>query len=127
MANDHRLLTRGDPIDQQSCRIVSPALDHRQRNRSQFVVYRHSADPTDPCIRQLDIITRTRQRLSRTIQVQQHQPPWRPSHVVSPGYRLLTAVAAFRQMHGRADPAKLMRQRTIIGIDSHPRDRRSYP
>ena len=51
------------------------------------------------------------QLLVARVEVQQHHPARRPPEVRDPGDRLLPAVAALGQVHRRADPADLVRDR----------------
>ena len=55
------------------------------------------------------------------VEVEQGQPPRRPAEGVHPGDGLLAAVAALVQVHGRADPAHLVGDRPVVGVDAEPR------
>ena len=49
------------------------------------------------------------------------------AQVVHPGHRLLAAVAALVQVHGGLDPADLVRDRPVIGVQAEPGDPRGDP
>ena len=68
-----------------------------------------------------------RQALSGTVEVQHDQPSRRPAEIVDARDGLLTAVAPFVQVHGRADPADLVRDRLVVGVHAEPRLVRSDP
>ena len=68
-----------------------------------------------------------RQALSGSVEVQHDQPSRRPAEIVDARDGLLTAVAPFVQVHGRADPADLVRDRLVVGAHAQPRLMRSDP
>ena len=55
------------------------------------------------------------------VEVQQRQPARRPAEGVHAGDGLLAAVAALVQVHGAADPADLVGDRAVVGVDAEPR------
>ena len=59
--------------------------------------------------------------------MQQHQPPRRVPQVVHLGHRLLPAVAALAQVHGRAQPVQLVRDRRAVDLGRGPRAPRLDP
>src|SRR5215469_1526717 len=61
------------------------------------------------------------------IEVQQREPPGRAAEVVHPGYGLLAAVAALAETDRRLDPADLMRDRAVIGVQAEPGTPNCYP
>ena len=80
-----------------------------------------SAQEADRAAVQLDGGTRRGQFLGLPRQVQQHEPAWRLAEVLHAGDRLLPAVAALLQVHGRTDPAHFVRDRPVIGLEAQPR------
>ena len=52
--------------------------------------------------------------------MQQRQPARRPAEGVHPGDRLLAAVAALVEVDGRADPAGLVGDRAVVGVEAQP-------
>ena len=102
-------------------------LDQRQRHRPQLVVQHDGADPADRAAVAQHRVPGHRQLLVAGVQVQQHQPARRPAEVRHPGHRLLAAVAALGQVHRRADPADLVRDRPVVGVHAQPGPRRPRP
>src|SRR5690242_21731529 len=68
-----------------------------------------------------------RQAVDRAVQVQPHQSPRRPTEVVHPRDRLLPAVAPLVQMYADPEPAELVRNRTLVGVQPEPRRSRLDP
>ena len=62
-----------------------------------------------------------RQDVARPVEVQEDQPTRRPAEVVHPRDRLLPAVAALVQVHGRAQPVDLVRDGAVVGLEAEPR------
>src|SRR5579875_1280150 len=55
------------------------------------------------------------------VQVQPHESPRRAAEICDVSDGLLAAVAPLVQMHGKTDPAQLMRNRTVVRVDTEPR------
>ena len=72
-----------------------------------------------------------RRAVGRAVEVQQHQHPRRSAQVVHPRDGLLPAVAALVQVDGAlaraADPADLVRDGPLVGVDAQPRPQRRHP
>ena len=88
---------------------------------------RHGADPADGAPVAQHRVARGRQLLVAGVQVQQHHPARRPAQVRDPGDRLLAAVAALGEVHGRRDPADLVRDRPVVGVAVQPGRQRLDP
>ena len=52
------------------------------------------------------------------VEVQEDQPARRLAQVLDPGDRLLAPVAALLQVHRRADPAQLVRDGAVVGLEA---------
>ena len=61
------------------------------------------------------------------VQVQEDQPARRAAQVLYPGDRLLAAVAALLQMHRGVQPAQLVRDGAVVGLQAEPRPVRLDP
>ena len=77
--------------------------------------------PTDLLARAAASAPRAGSRFSRAVEVQQRQPARRPAEGVHPGDGLLAAVAALVEVHGGADPAGLVGDRAVVGVQAQPR------
>src|SRR4051794_40602229 len=62
-----------------------------------------------------------RQLVAHSAEVQQYQLARRCAEVLHPGHRFLTAVAPLLQVYGRTDPADLVRDRAMVGLETEPR------
>ena len=82
---------------------------------------RGRGDPPDLAIAEQDGIAVTRQCLRSAIEVEQHESSGWSTQIVHARDRLLPAVAALGQVHRRADPADLVRERAVIGLVSEAR------
>ena len=102
-------------------------LHQRQRDRAELVVLRHGADAADGAPVPEHRVARSRQLLVARVQVQQHHPARRPAQVRHPRDRLLPAVAALGQVHGRRDPADLVRDRAVVRVEVQPRRQCLHP
>ena len=83
----------------------------------------------DPSV-DLDRGARRRQCVERALQVQFDQAPRRTSEVDEFGNRLLPSIAAFVQVHGRAQPVEFVRQGLrldVLGLRAPSRKPRSLP
>ena len=76
---------------------------------------------------QLDRVAVGGQPVHAAVQVQEDQPPRRVAEVVHPGHRLLAPVAALVQVHRGLDPADLVRDGPVIGIQAEPGHPRGDP
>ena len=63
-----------------------------------------------------------RQRLGGAVQVEQHQPAWRPAESVHAGDGLLASVAALVEMHAHPQYPDLVRDRALVGVQPDPRN-----
>ena len=59
-----------------------------------------------------------RKAVLRAVEVQQHQAARRPTEGVDPRDGLLAAVAALVEVHRRADPADLVGDRAVVGVEA---------
>jgi hypothetical protein len=84
----------------------------------------HTADA--PTV-ELHRTPRVRQLAVRPVEVQQHQPARRPAQVVHPRDGLLAAVAALVQVHRGRQPAHLVREGAVVGVEPQTRDARRHP
>ena len=114
-----------DPAGQQRGIDRHGALDQGQADRAELVVPRRRTGEADDCAAgfrraELDRVTVGGQPVHAAVQVQEHQPPRRVAEVVHPGHRLLPAVAALVQVHRGLDPADLVRDGPVIGIQAEP-------
>ena len=111
----------GLPRGVQDRTVGDGALHHGQRDRAQLVVLDGGAEEADRAAVEQHRRARRGQLVPLAGQVQQHQPARRPAEVVHPGDRLLAAVAALVQVHRGADPADLVRDRAVVGLEAEPR------
>ena len=70
---------------------------------------------------QPELGTASGQPVLRAVEVQQHQPAWRPAQGVDARDRLLAAVAALLEMDRGADPADLVGDRAVVGVEPQAR------
>ena len=82
-----------------------------------------TAVPRKPTDRppELDRRTRFRQHIGLARQVHEHEPTRGPAEILHARHRLLAPVAALVEMYRRADPADLVRDRPVIGLEPQPR------
>src|SRR5659263_395289 len=101
------------------------ALDDRERDRAELVVTGDARDlPDDPtrlaARRELTELPHLRARLgrqvARAVEVQHDDASGRSAEVVHARDRLLAAVAALVQVHGRAQPVELVRDRAVVDL-----------
>src|SRR5450830_2188814 len=100
-------------------------LDDRERDRSELVVTGDARDlPDDPaCLaarRELTELPHLRaglgQQVAGAVEVQHDDASRRSAEVVHARDRLLAAVAALVQVHGRAQPVELVRDRAVVDL-----------
>jgi len=100
-------------------------LHYGERDRPELVVVRRGRDPTDDggvVGRLHDLAASRGQSLARAaVQVQPHQSTRRPTEIRDPRHCLLAAVTALVQLDRRPDPAQLVRDRAVVGLESEPR------
>src|SRR5688500_18808739 len=65
----------------------------------------------------LDLGSRHGQLRLGAVQVQQHEPARRPPEVPDPRDALLPAVAALVEVDRRREPADLLRDRLVVGVE----------
>src|SRR5665647_145468 len=101
------------------------ALDDRERDRAELVVTGDARDlPDDPtrlaARRELTELPHLRARLgqqvARAVEVQHDDASGRSAEVVHARDRLLAAVAALVQVHSRAQPVELVRDRAVVDL-----------
>src|SRR6266851_2338021 len=121
------LLSRADPSNLQRFGDRDGALDQRQRDRPELVVPGGGSGEANCRRTTVHQIAGPRQPVRAPVQVQHDEPARRMAEVMYPGNSLLAAVAAFVQLHGGLDPAHLVRDRPVIGVDPEPRPVRGDP
>src|SRR5258706_659102 len=121
------LLSRADPSNLQRFGDRDGALDQRQRDRPELVVPGGGSGAANCRRTSVHRIAGLRQPVRAPVQVQHDEPARRMAEVMYPGNGLLAAVAALVQLHGGLDPAHLVRDRPVIGVDPEPRPVRGDP
>ena len=118
----------GTPPGQQRRVHRHRPLDQGQPDRAELVVPGRRAGEPD-CGRrlQLDRVAVAGQPVLAAVQAQEDQPPRRVAEVVHSRDRLLAAVAALVQVHGGLDPADLVRDGPVVGVQAEPGDVRGDP
>ncbi len=94
------------------------ALDQRERDRAELVVAGARPDEADVAAVVGHRRAGGRQPVLRAVEVQQHQPAGRAAERVDAGDRLLAAVAALVEVHRRADPADLVGDGAVVGVEA---------
>ena len=110
------------PSTHRGCgRASHVALDQRQRDRAELVVAGRRADEADRPSRRGARGAAGRAAVVGAVEVQQRQPARRTAERVHAGDGLLAAVAALVEVHRRADPADLVGDRAVVGVEAEPR------
>jgi hypothetical protein len=124
---DQRFLRGGDAIDYQSGLYRCAALDQPQGNRAELEVPSRAAREANCAPIELQPCSRGWQRVDAAVQVQAYESARRSSEIVDPRDRLLTAVAAFVQVHGSPEQTDLVRNGSVVGVEADPGDTGSDP
>src|SRR4051812_24514336 len=95
-------------------------LDERERDGAVLVVPADRGEEADRASVQLERVASYRQRVTRAVEVQEHQASRRTAEVVHPGDCLLAAVAALVQVDGGPQPVDLVRDGAVVGLEAQP-------
>ena len=110
----------GRPSTSSCCVERHVALDQGQRDRAELVVAGRGADEADHLLPRPQLGADRRQPVLGAVEVEQREPARRTTEVVHPRDGLLPAVAALVQVDGRAEPADLVGDRPVVGVEPEP-------
>ena len=117
---DENLLPGGHAVGEQVGGGVGRALDQAEADRSELVVAYGRARPPDGLAVERQLGPNCWQSFCRAVEVQKHHPAGRPTERVHPRHCLLAAVAALLKMYGRPDPADLVGDGPLVGVEPDP-------